>query len=261
MSIWSILRLECIPIPTKEQWESIASEFENKANFPHCLGAVDGKHIRIVCPANGGSMYYNYKDYFSVVLIAVADSSYRFVYVNIGSFGKDCDSSIFKQCSLWSSIERNVQELPEEKRLPGTEGPTVPYFFVGDEAFALHKHLLRPYGGSNLTTKKRIFNYRLCRARRYVECTFGILSNKWRIFHRPINVNPDFAVDIVKACVVLHNFVRDRDGYETEDTITITGLEDLPTVRGGLTANNVRNELADYFLTDVGAVKWQMSKV
>jgi hypothetical protein len=62
-----------------------------------------------------------------------------------------------------------------------------------------------------------------------VECTFGILSNRWKIFRQAINVNPDFAVDIVKACAVLHNFICDRDGYETEDTMTITGLQDLPT--------------------------------
>ena len=55
--------------------------------------------------------------------------------------------------------------------------------------------------------KKRVYNYRLCRTRRYVECAFGILSNKRRIFQRPLNVSPDFAADIVKACVVLYNFV------------------------------------------------------
>jgi len=54
------------------------------------------------------------------------------------------------------------------------------------------------------------------------------LSNKWRIFQRPLNISPDFAVDIVKACVVLHNFVRERDGYKFEDTLTITGLEVVP---------------------------------
>nr|CAH7767050.1 unnamed protein product [Callosobruchus chinensis] len=55
-----------------------------------------------------------------------------------------------------------------------------------DEAFGISKNLMRAYPGSNLTVPKRIFNYRLCRARRYVECSFGILSNKWRIFHRPL---------------------------------------------------------------------------
>jgi len=97
-----------------------------------------------------------------------------------------------------------------------------------------------------------------------VECAFGILSNKWRNFRRPLNVSPDFAVVIVKANVVLHNFVRERDGYKFEDSLTLTGLEDVPdgqSVRGGLTANNVRSKVADYFLTDAGAASWQMSKI
>lgn len=169
--------LEFIPTPTKKQWESIASDFQKTANFPHCLGAVDGKQIRIICPDYSGSMYYSYKEYLSVVLMAVADSNYRFVYVNVGSLGKYCYSSIFKRSSLWTSIETNTQQLPDEKCLPGTESPKVPYFFVGDEAFGLHKHLLRPYGGTHLTEEKRIFNYQLCRACSYVECAFGILIN------------------------------------------------------------------------------------
>jgi hypothetical protein len=75
-----------------------------------------------------------------------------------------------------------------------------------------------------------------------VECAFGILSNKLRIFQRPLNVIPDFAVVIVKACVVLRNFVRERDGYKFEDALTVT----------------VRNKAADYFLTGAGAASWQM---
>ena len=62
-----------------------------------------------------------------------------------------------------------------------------------------------------------------------MECAFGILSNKWRIFHRPLNVSPDIAVDIVKARVVLHiYFFRERVGYKFEDTMTVTGLEHVP---------------------------------
>ena len=39
--------------------------------------------------------------------------------------------------------------------------------------------------------------------------------------------------------------------------MTVTGFEDVSdgqSVRGGLTANNVRNKVTDYFLTDDGAV-------
>jgi hypothetical protein len=74
--------------------------------------------------------------------------------------------------------------------------------------------------------KKRTYNYRLSRARRYIECTFGILSNKWRIFHRPLNVSVEFAEDIVKACTVLHNFLRVRDGYKHEDALFYEGFYD-----------------------------------
>ena len=92
-----------------------------------------------------------------------------------------------------------------------------------------------------------------------MECAFGILSNKSRIFQRPLNVSLDFAVDIVKARVVLHNFVRKRDGYKFQDAVTVTGLEDVrdgQSVRGSLTANIVRSKVADYFVTDAGAASW-----
>ena len=80
---------QCLLVSAKKQWENIALHFEKVANFPHCLGAVDGKHIRIICPYHSGSMFYNYKEYYSVILMAIADSQYRFTYVNIGSFGKE----------------------------------------------------------------------------------------------------------------------------------------------------------------------------
>lgn len=105
---------ECIPELTTEKWETISTDFEKTANFPHCLGAVDGKHIRLIRPLKSGSMYFNYEGYFSVLLMAVADSQYRFINVNIGSFGKDCYSSIFKRGSLWKAIEIKSLELTEE---------------------------------------------------------------------------------------------------------------------------------------------------
>ena len=141
--------------------------------------------------------------------MAVADTNYRPVYVDIGSYGKDCDCTIFKRSTLWTSVQTNVLELSSETHLSETEGPNVPYFFVGDEGFELNRIILRPFGGTNLSVKKRLYYNRLCRAQRYVECAFGILSNKWRIFQRLLSVSPDFAVVIVKANV-LHNFVRKR---------------------------------------------------
>jgi hypothetical protein len=71
-------------------------------------------------------------------------------------------------------------------------------------------------------------------------------------------------VGIVKACVVLHNSVREKDGLNFEDAMTVTGLEDVgdgQSVCVGFTANNVRCKVADYFLRDAGDVSCQMSKI
>ena len=88
--------------------------------------------------------------------MAVADTNCRFVYVDIGSYGKDCDSTVFKRSTLWTSIETNMLELPSERPLSGTEGPDVLHFFVGDEGFALNRNVLRPFGGSNLSVKNSV---------------------------------------------------------------------------------------------------------
>lgn len=50
-----------IPAKTNPQWLDISNTFNFKWNFPNCLGAIDGKHIAIKCPANAGSLFYNYK--------------------------------------------------------------------------------------------------------------------------------------------------------------------------------------------------------
>jgi hypothetical protein len=151
-------------------------------------------------------------------------------------YGKDRDSTIFKGSTLWISIQTNMLELARVRPLSGTEGPNVPCFFVGDEGLALNSNILRPFHRSNLTIKKRVYSYHLCRARSYVERAYGNLSNKWRNFQRPFNISPDFAVDIATACVIPHNFFRERDGYKFEDAVTVTALEHVPdgqSVRGG----------------------------
>jgi len=60
--------------------------------------------------------------------------------------------------------------------LPGTqETLPMPYVFVGDEAFPLKKYFMRPYPGRLINSQeKKVFNYRLSRARRVVENAFSM---------------------------------------------------------------------------------------
>ena len=64
-AIYSSLKDEYLTMPcSQNEWQKIAEDFENLWNFPHCIGAQDGKHITIECPSLSGSLYHNYKDFF-----------------------------------------------------------------------------------------------------------------------------------------------------------------------------------------------------
>ncbi|KAJ8711924.1 hypothetical protein PYW08_008878 [Mythimna loreyi] len=82
--IWSELCKEYMKMPTKVDWLQIANKFQKSSDFPLCLRAVDDKHIRVIKPMDSGSMFLNYKHYFSIVLMAVVDSDYNFIFVDIG---------------------------------------------------------------------------------------------------------------------------------------------------------------------------------
>ncbi|XP_075178236.1 uncharacterized protein LOC142250060 [Anomaloglossus baeobatrachus] len=96
--IWQQLKDKVMPVPSTEDWIHISNKMYALTGFPNCLGAVDGKHIRVKKPPNSG-----------------------------------------------------------------------------DDAFQLSTHVLKPYSRRNITEERKEFNFRLSRARRLVECAFGIL--------------------------------------------------------------------------------------
>ncbi|KAM3930911.1 uncharacterized protein RB166_004391 [Leptodactylus fuscus] len=174
--IWQHLQPIVMPSPTQEIWLQSAAGFQSVANFPNCIGAVDGKHVRVRKPPHSGSLYFNYKKYFSVVLMAVADATYRFVAIEVGAYGSTGDSRALLTSLLGRRVLLDQVTLPPPRPLPGTTHP-VPFVMVGDEAFPLLENLLRPFPRRRLDARKRVFNMRLSRARRFVECAFGIMTN------------------------------------------------------------------------------------
>lgn len=84
------------------------------------------------CPKNGGSNYYNYKAFHSLVLMAICDANYCFSLVDIGGFGSDNDASIFSQSQMGFAFEKNDINILE---VQDVDFHMLPYVLVSDEIF------------------------------------------------------------------------------------------------------------------------------
>lgn len=250
--------------PTTEEWLRIADRFEELWNFPNCCGAIDGKHIRIEAPWNSGSVFFNYKSYNSIVLQAVVDAEGKFVTIDVGEAGKNSDGGVFLSSSFGEMFNNMKLKLPKPRKLYDDKPILFPYVFVGDEAYALHKNMMKPFAKASLTRERRIYNYRHSRARRIVECAFGMMAKKFRVFELAMLVHPDVSKKVVLACCVLHNIIRVKEGHlhEVYDEI-INISEDCDTeveavrARAAKAAYKVRDNFLEYFNSPTGSVPWQ----
>lgn len=167
---------------TQAEWTRCSDRFKARWNFEHCLLAIDGKHVRIRRPENSVIKYRNYKKFFSVILFAAADADYRFRFVEVGAEGKAGDAGIFNNTPLAQALANGTANIPppEPLQYDDTANPEhVPYFLIGDDAFAMKEWLLKPFPYTGTHLREQVFNLRLSRARRCIEHAFGILSARY----------------------------------------------------------------------------------
>ncbi|XP_076235096.1 uncharacterized protein LOC143179668 [Calliopsis andreniformis] len=257
---------------TSEAWHNVTIDFENKWNFPKCIGTIDGKHIILQAPINSGIEYYNYKGSYSIILLGIADANYFFLYINVGCQGRIFDGGVWKNC-FSSALTNGKLNLPLESALPG-RSEEVPYVFVANDAFPLQNNIMKLYPGNHESgSKRRIFNYRLTRARRTIENTFEILSVVFRVLRKPSLLKPDIATEVVLSCTYLHNFIRKNqsenvyfppgsldseingeitDGSWRRENTSLTSFIPLERTgrRSARSANHIRDEFCEYFSSE-----------
>lgn len=256
-------------------WRRVERGFRNRWNLPHCCGALDGKHVAIKNPSHAGSLYHNYKGFFSIIMMALVDADYKFLWVNVGTPGSNSDAGVFLQSTLRAALEDGTLGLPPADRLPNDDRDTA-YYLVGDDAFPLREYLQKPYPIRQMTREQRIYNYRVSRGRRVVENAFGILASRFRCLLTTMLVEPEVATEITRTCLTLHNLMRMRypqlqnqevDGMQRGDLVPgrwraageLQAIE--RAARGGAGYNRagrwLREYLARYFCSPAGSVPWQ----
>jgi len=283
--IWNELSSIYLKPPTTIEWEEKGREFYKRWNLPNCIGAMDGKHIYVQAPKKSGSKYFNYKRTFSIILMAVCDANYSFTLVDVGAFGSQSDGAVFKESAFGKAMENNQLDIPADTVLPGTD-ISFPMFFAADEAFPLKRYIMRPFPGNNLTEEQQIFNYRLSRARRIIENSFGILVTRWRVLRTNIIADVSTIERIVCATLCLHNFIKKEEQQNTQyrycpenyvDTYNVDGSlipgewrneRNIPNDLGRMGTNNsaraiidLRNTFAAYLNSPEGEVDWQYQYV
>nr|CAH7715380.1 unnamed protein product [Callosobruchus chinensis] len=184
----------------------------------------------------------------SIVLFAIiANANYNFLYASVGCQGRVSDGA--------------------------------------DDAFPLTTAIMKPYSGhQEKHSKNRVFNYRLSRARRVVQNVFGILAAVFRVLRKPMLLQPEKAEKIVLTCVLLHNYLRknaktrssynppgtfDKENLETgtiepgswrrdpQPSASFLPLMNIPR-KATMEAWAIRDEYAEYFMTNQGQVPWQL---
>ncbi len=187
-----------------DDWMVITNNNSRRWQYHRCLGAIDVKHMAIRKPMNGGSYYFNYKNFHSIVLMALVDGNYKFTWVEVGANCTSSDAQIFEDCGLKQAIDLHVIEFLPPDHLADDDRGT-PYFFVGDDAFPLCTYMMKLYGRLGWEVPERIYNYRTSHCRRVCENAFGILANRYACLLCVIRFQPKIATNIVLAAICCHN--------------------------------------------------------
>ena len=189
--------------------------------------------------------------------------------MDVGANGRAGDAGVFRESPLFRGLEEKSLGIPSADFLPGT-GVMSLYVIVGDDAFPLKQYLMKPYPergdvGPDEKLLRRVFNYRLSRARRCSENAFGLITQRFGVLGSAMQVSPEKATTITQAVLCLHNFLveeRDRSYNNTQASNPMEQHQQVlqPLQRGGNRnaddARDIRDNLKVYF-NGPGTVPWQ----
>ena len=121
---------------TSEDWKQIEEKFRSRWNVSHALGPLDRKLFALKKPKKSGSEILQLQGLLFPGQLALVNTDYRFLWVDVGSSGSSSDAQIINCSKLKKNTENGTWGLPASEPL-GEGGPDLHYFLLGDNSFAL----------------------------------------------------------------------------------------------------------------------------
>ena len=191
----------CIFKYIKEMVVVLAGMFETFVQWPtesHKRTIMNGfsqegginNYVNITGVGEYRAAYTTRKLSYAVNLTVVSGHTKKICYAIVGCPGSYNDSRVF----TYTPFSNEDQDLLQNKEL-----------LFGDSGYTLTNRMIIPC--TNPTPQQMAFNYLHSRMRVIVENCFGLLKGKWKIVGTTIRFKKMIqkVVDIIKACMVLHN--------------------------------------------------------
>jgi len=154
-------------------------------------------------------VFHNFKGFISIILLALVDTDYKFLWMDVGANGSMSDCVVFNQLEFMTELENGILGLLPPTTLPGDNTP-LHNIELGDNVFPMRQWLMKPYSCRNMTNNEKIFNYRLSQARRVIKNESGIHANRFRYLLTTMHQTLDNVKHLLLALLCLHNLMRIR---------------------------------------------------
>ena len=189
------LKSRILRMPHSHEIDLIRRQFYDLSSFPQVIGAIDGSHVRILCPSKDiAQIFYNRKGYYSINVQAVCDAQLLFRNIVARWPGSTHDARIFSNSSLRSDFESNVY---------------APNVLLGDSGYRCTSYLLTPILNPSTPAEHR-YNTAHIKGRCVIERCFGIWKKRFPCLQLGLRTNINNSLAIIVATAVLHNMAMQR---------------------------------------------------
>mmetsp|Transcript_4994 Transcript_4994/g.9653 ORF Transcript_4994/g.9653 Transcript_4994/m.9653 type:complete len:458 (-) Transcript_4994:81-1454(-) len=210
---------DVICLPTLSQIREISASLFTHRRLPLVFGAIDGKHFEVSggVDCNERQMLRNYKKYWSLNVIAMADHHYRFRSVGLFFNGSVCDGTAFREGELYRFFHSSdwTDFCNQGIETIVINDKTIYPYVVADAAFHGSPAVLKPYSKVECERNRQaaLFNKIHSSARQIIEQAWGILVKRFNILRGSI---PIWSKDwrsrteyVIGACMIIHNLCID----------------------------------------------------